>query len=224
MDAVFTMYNLGDEESANKWSKNTFDFTKLLNDNSISIKKSTSLGGQGGGTPWGEYHNLYFYKNNILYAIKYDIANMGAYGITLENGTPVNMIKLEKDDEIYKTMSKELEKNGLKNIIGCYELEAYGTTYKDMKVSFNLGSNYNGKEVKILHKKSDNTYETFTAKVENGKATITVNEFSPFMIALNENTSNRQLDNEPKTRCSRLYNICKYSCTYLIRWTSNIKI
>ncbi len=230
MNAVFTMYNLGDEENANKWSKNTFDFTKLLNDSSITIKKSTSLGGQGGGTPWGEYHNLYFYKNNILYAIKYDIANMGAYGITLENGTPVNMIKLEKDDEIYKTMSKELEKNGLKNIIGCYELEAYGTTYKDMKVSFNLGSNYNGKEVKILHKKSDNTYETFTTKVENGKATITVNEFSPFMIALNDttntnnNTTNKKLDNEPKTRCSRLYNICKCSCSYFTRWTSNIKI
>lgn len=207
-DAVFTVYNLGDEENANKWTRDTFDFAKLLNDSSITVKKSNSYGGQGGGTPWGEYHDLYFYKNNILYYVKNDISNMGAYGITLENGTPVNMIKLETDNEVYKTMAQELEKNGLKNIIGCYELETFGTTYKDMKVSFNIGTNYNGKELKILHKKSDNTYETFTTKVENGKATITVSEFSPFMIALsdttntnntNKPTSDKKLDDEPKT-------------------------
>lgn len=207
-DAVFTIYNLGDEESASKWSRDTFDFAKLLNDNSITIKKSNSFGGQGGGTPWGEYHDIYFYKNNILYYVKKDISNMGAYGTTLENGTPVNMVKLEQDNETYKVMAKELEKNGLKNIIGCYELEAFGTTYKDMKVSFSLGSKYNGKEVQILHRKKDNTYETFKTTVADGKATITVSEFSPFMIALsdttnttnnNNPTSDKKLDDEPKT-------------------------
>lgn len=206
-DAVFTMYNIGDEANANKWTRDTFDFAKLLNDSSITIKKSISFGGQGGGTPWGEGHDLYVYKNGVLYATK-PIMNLGAYGTTLENGTPVNMARLETDDETYKAMAKELEKNGLKNIIGCYELTAYGTIYKDMKVSFNIGTNYNGKEIKILHKKSDNTYETFTTKVENGKATITVNEFSPFMIALSDttNTNNtntptndKKLDDEPKT-------------------------
>ena len=182
IDAVFTIYNIGDEENANKWTFDTFDFDKLLNDNSIMIKKIESYGGQGGGTPWGTGAGLYFYKNDILYAAKF-VLNYGAYGTTLENGTPVNMAKLEKDDEVYKEMAKELEKNGFKNIIGCYELEAYGTTNKNMKVSFNIGSNYNGKEVQILHKKNDNTYEIFSAAVVDGKATITVNEFSPFMIA-----------------------------------------
>lgn len=206
-DAVFTMYNIGDEESASKWTRDTFDFAKLLNDNSITIKKSNSFGGQGGGTPWGEGHDLYFYKNGVLYAIK-PIMNLGAYGTTLENGTPVNMARLETDDETYKTMAKELEKNGLKNIIGCYELTAYGTTTSNMKVLFNLGSNYNGKEVQILHKKKDNTYETFKTTVADGKATITVSEFSPFMIALSDTTNNtnnnnptsdKKLDDEPKT-------------------------
>lgn len=202
-DAVFTIYNIGDEENANKWTEKTYDFTKLLNDNSITIKTSMYAGGFGGGTPWGMPMLLHFYKNGVLYETK-SIWNLGAYGTTLENGTPVNMAKLEKDDQIYKEMAKELEKDGLKNIIGCYELTAYGTTDKDMKVSFNVGTNYNGKEVKILHKKSDNTYETFTAKVENGKVTITVNEFSPFMIALKDTktdnkANDRVLDNEPKT-------------------------
>lgn len=205
-DAVFTMYNIGDEENANKWTFDTFDFNKLLNDKSITIKKTYGLGGMGGATPWGTGACLYFYKNDVLYATKF-VMNMGAYGTTLENGTPVNMARLEKDDEVYKAMAKELEKDELKNIIGCYELEAFGETYDNMKVSFNIGTNYNGKEVQILHKKSDNTYETFTTKVENGKASITVNEFSPFMIALKDNetstktpsTPNKVLDDEPKT-------------------------
>lgn len=187
-DAVFTMYNIGDEANADKWTRDTFDFAKLLNDNSITIKKSNSFGGQGGGTPWGEGHDLYFYKNNVLYATK-PIMNLGAYGTTLENGTPVNMARLEADDEIYKAMAKELESKGLKNILGCYELTAYGTTTNNMKVSFNLGSNYNGKEVQILHKKKDNTYEIFKTSVADGKAEITVSEFSPFMIALSDSNA-----------------------------------
>lgn len=189
MNAVFTIYNLGDEENASKWTRDTFDFAKLLNDSSITIKKSNSFGGQGGGTPWGETHDLYFYKNDILYFVKKDIQNMGAYGTTLENGTPVNMARLEQDDEIYKAMAKELESKGFKNILGCYELTAYGTTTNNMKVSFNLGNNYNGKEVQILHKKKDNTYEIFKTTVADGKAEITVSEFSPFMIALSDNST-----------------------------------
>lgn len=184
-DAVFTIYNIGDEENANKWTEKTYDFTKLLDDNSVTIKTSMYAGGFGGGTPWGMPMLLHFYKNGVLYETK-DVWNLGAYGTTLENGTPINIATVEKDDEIYKEMAKELEKDGLKNIIGCYELTAYGTTYKDMKVSFNVGDNYNGKEVKILHKKSDNTYETINTTVVNGKAEMTVSEFSPFMIALND--------------------------------------
>ena len=138
-DAVFTIYNIGDEENANKWNEKTYDFTKLLNDNSITIKTSMYAGGFGGGTPWGIPMLLHFYKNGVLYETK-SIWNLGAYGTTLENGTPVNMAELE----------------------------------------------------------------TFIAKVENGKVTITVNEFSPFMIALKDTktdnkTDDRVLDNEPKT-------------------------
>lgn len=206
-NAVFTMYNIGDEENASKWTENTYDFSKLLNDSSITVKKGMIAGGMGGATPWGVPLEIYFYKNGVLYETK-NIWNLGAYGTTLENGTPVNMARLEQDDETYKAMAKELEKNGLKNIIGCYELTAYGTTTNNMKVSFNLGSNYNGKEVQILHKKKDNTYETFKTTVADGKATITVSEFSPFMIALsdttntnntNKPTNDKKLDDEPKT-------------------------
>lgn len=214
-DAVFTIYNLGDEEGANKWTRDTFDFGKLLSDRSITIKKSNSFGGQGGGTPWGELHDLYFYKNDILYFVKKDVQNMGAYGITLENGTPVNMAKLEQDDEIYKTMAKELKNKGFINILGCYELEAYGPTTNNMKVSFNLGSNYNGKEVQILHKKKDNTYEIFKTRVSDGKVEITVRELSPFMIALSDSTIIENVNKAPNNAQTSSMDIVLYSILIL---------
>ncbi len=211
-DAVFTMYNIGDEENASKWTRDTFDFAKLLNDSSITIKKSGSFGGQGAGTPWGESHNLYFYKNNILYAIK-SVFNAGAYGTTLENGTPVNMAKLNKeyDKELYEELAKELNNRGFTNIIGAYELTAYGATYDNMKVSFTLGNDYNGKEVQILHKKKDNTYEIFKTTVADGKAEITVSEFSPFMLALTENTTTENVNKAPNNAQTSSIDVVLYS-------------
>ena len=211
-DAVFTMYNIGDEENASKWTRDTFDFAKLLNDSSITIKKSGSFGGQGAGTPWGESHNLYFYKNNILYAIK-SVFNAGAYGTTLENGTPVNMAKLDKeyDKELYGELAKELNNRGFTNIIGAYELTAYGATYDNMKVSFTLGNDYNGKEVQILHKKKDNTYEIFKTTVTDGKAEITVSEFSPFMLALTENTTTENVNKAPNNAQTSSIDVVLYS-------------
>ena len=221
-DAVFTMYNIGDEESASKWDYKSYNFDTLINDSSITIKTSMFAGGIGGATPWGVPMLLHFYKNGVLYETK-PIWNLGAYGVTLENGTPVNMAKLDKeyDKEIYTEMEKQLKDKGIANIIGAYELTAYGNTYNNMSISFNIGTKYNGKQVIVLHKKSNNTYETLTATVKDGKATVTVSELSPFMIALK---GDRKLDNEPKTRCCRLYNICKCSCSYFTRWNSNIKI
>ncbi len=210
MDAVFTIYNLGDEENANKWTEKTYDFTKLLNDNSITIKTSIAAGGFGGGTPWGMIMLLHFYKNSVLYESK-PIYNLGAFGTTLENGTPVNMAKLEKEDETYKELEKELSNRGLSNIIDCYELTAYGETTDNMKVSFTLGNDYNGKDVQILHRKKDNTYEIFKTTVKDGKAEITVSEFSPFMIALSDGTTVQNTDASPNNAQTSSMDIVLYS-------------
>lgn len=189
-DAVFTMYDINDTEADTKFINKTTDFNYLINDSSITIKHMAFSGGHS------HYYNgvinefgyiLYIYKNNVLYATK-EIRDVGAYGTTLENGTSIAMGKLNNVDnkDIFTEMINELNKKGCGNIIGAYELTVYGTTTDNMKVSFTLGNMYNGKGVKILHKKHDNTYELFTTTVENGKATITVSEFSPFMIALSD--------------------------------------
>lgn len=196
-DAVFTIYNIGDEENASKWTPETYDFSKLINDSSVTIKTSMFIGGMGGATPWGIPMLLHFYKDGVLYETK-SVWNLGAYGTILDNGTPVNMAKLDKeyDKYIYEEMEKQLNANGITEIIGAYELTAYGRIYENMSVSFDVGTKYNGKQIVILHKKSDDTYETLTATVKDGKATVIVNEFSPFMIAL---ANNKNLDNEPNT-------------------------
>ncbi len=209
MDAVFTVYNINDKANADKWNEKTYDFTKLLNDNSITIKATMAAGGFGGSTPWGVSTLVHFYKNGVLYETKL-VYNLGAYGTTLENGTPVNVATIEKEDAIYKEMQKQLQDKKLTNIIGAYELTAYGTTYDNMQVTFNVDSKYNGKEVVILHKKKDNTYETFTQKVANGKVTIKVDEFSPFMIALS-NTKTETVNKAPNNAQTSSMNIGLYS-------------
>ncbi len=188
MDTIWHVFDFGESawfEKTNEYINN-YNYSSLVNDKTITVK---AMSGGWGTTPettmWGPTVKLYFFKNDVLYATK-DINFRFIFGTMLDNGTPVVMAKQDDNTEIYKEMAKELEKLGLDNVIGCYELEAYGDTYNNMSISFSIDSKYNGRGVKILHRKSDGTFETFDTKVVNGKATITVSEFSPFIIALTD--------------------------------------
>lgn len=76
-------------------------------------------------------------------------------------------------------------------------------------LTFSVGEENNNREIYVLHKKSDGTYEEFNGVVKNGIFEIEVSEFSPFVVGLGnvvkdevkvENASvTRALDNEPKT-------------------------
>lgn len=188
IDTIWHVFDFGESawfEKTNEYINN-YNYSSLVNDKTITVK---AMSGGWGTTPettmWGPTVKLYFFKNDVLYATK-DINFRFIFGTMLDNGTPVVMAKQDDNTEIYKEMAKELEKLGLDNVIGCYELEAYGDTYNNMSISFSIDSKYNGRGVKILHRKSDGTFETFDTKVVNGKATITVSEFSPFIIALTD--------------------------------------
>ena len=214
--AVFTMYNIGDQENADKWNTNTYDFSKLIADDTITVKTTLASGGFGGGTPWGVMMYVHFYKNDILYASKL-VYNLGAFGEILENGTPINMVTIDKEEDIYQEMVSELAKNGYNNVIGAYELRAYGEVTDKMTIDFVVGDTYNGKVVQILHKKkSDKTFEMLEATVVDGKATITVSELSPFMIALADEVTNTATSNNAQTSSM---NIVLYLGTALISLT-----
>lgn len=202
IDTIWHVFDFGESawfEKTNEYINN-YNYSSLVNDKTITVK---AMSGGWGTTPettmWGPTVKLYFFKNDVLYATK-DINFRFIFGTMLDNGTPVVMAKQDDNTEIYKEMAKELEKIGLNNVIGCYELEAYGDTYNNMTISFSIDSKYNGRGVKILHRKNNGVFETFDTRVINGKATITVSEFSPFIIALTDDTTTAtKLSNNPQT-------------------------
>ena len=62
-----------------------------------------------------------------------------------------------------------------------YDISLTGSFRGSIEISFPVGTAYEGQVVTILHYVNGRV-ETYTAVVENGLATITVNSLSPFVI------------------------------------------
>lgn len=128
--------------------------------------------------------------------------------ISNSNAT-INGTNIDKTSSIYAEMLSKAKEKGFNNIFNAYKLKlASGNISNGLTITFSLGTENNGKQALILHKKANGSYEEFTETVENGKVNIKVTELSPFMVALKDKTTtattpitnnNRKLDNEPKT-------------------------
>lgn len=119
-------------------------------------------------------------------------------------GVILNGTNLDKNNSIYTEMQDKAKIKGYNNVLYAYELKLSSGSIKDnLTITFSLGTENDGRQAIVLHKKADGSYEEFTKTVKDGKIDVTVSELSPFMIALNDitnnNTTNRELDNEPKT-------------------------
>ena len=77
-----------------------------------------------------------------------------------------------------------------KEILGVYDITVSGTMDGKAQLTFQIGSEYNGRNVIILHFNEDGSYDKYTATVENGQVTISVDGFSPYVIALDDAGSN----------------------------------
>lgn len=125
----------------------------------------------------------------------------GVVSIPAGTENSITGTKLDPSSDIYAEMKAKLLENGYNNIFCAYELTVTGSTKNGITLTFNLGAENNGKQAMVLHKKSNGEYETFTATVKNGKISITVKEFSPFMVALKDkvdnNSGNKKEDNLP---------------------------
>lgn len=112
----------------------------------------------------------------------------------LAQGVNVTVTTKEND-----TMKTEIKNKGYTNILGSYELTLAGadTLVNPIDITFNVGTEYNGKTVYILHQKKNGTYENFEKKVTDGKVTITVSELSPFVLGVKEETT--ETDNTTTT-------------------------
>ncbi len=78
------------------------------------------------------------------------------------------------------------EKLSEQNAVSAYEVHVEPTEafQPPLTLTFHTGEQYNGHTVYILHKLSDGSIDIYTPTVENGDAVITVNELSPFLLAV----------------------------------------
>ena len=100
---------------------------------------------------------------------------------------------IEPNTEEYSGLVKPLDG---KIILGVYDISVNNGADGKMQLTFRIDSKYNGKEVVILHYTDTENYEKYTAKVENGSVTITVDKLSRFVVALNSGESQNAV---PKT-------------------------
>lgn len=71
-----------------------------------------------------------------------------------------------------------------KVVLGVYDITLDGTSEGKVQLTFTVGTEYNGRDVVILHYTDDGNYEKYAGTVKNGQVTINVDSFSPFVIAL----------------------------------------
>lgn len=122
---------------------------------------------------------------------KVEISLTGAMGDS--NNLGVNTI--DKEDKTYVEMLSTLNLNKETVDIYAYDINVEGQYEGNFTLTFDVGEEYNGRKANILHMKKDKSTEKFEEIVENGKVTVTVNGFSPFMIAI-ENTENTKTETE----------------------------
>ena len=87
-----------------------------------------------------------------------------------------NLIK-----ESFKKEKKEVEK-----YLSAYDIHIDGGYEGKIFIIFDVGKQYDGRNVAIKHLLDDGTIETYTITVKNGKVSLTVDSLSPFVLALLE--------------------------------------
>ena len=77
-----------------------------------------------------------------------------------------------------------------KEILGVYDITVSGTVDGKAQLTFQVGSEYDGRNVIILHFNEDGSYDKYTGTIENGQVTVSVDGFSPYLIALDDGSPN----------------------------------
>lgn len=93
----------------------------------------------------------------------------------------------QSDADILKT-SFENEKAEIEKYISAYDISIDGGSEGNITIVFDVGSQYNGRNVAIKHLHDNGSIETYTVTVREGKVSVTVDSLSTFALALLEKT------------------------------------
>lgn len=138
-------------------------------------------------------------ENNTNTALKFAIEGNFKGNVKAE--------EIEKNDIIYTKVLEQLKKYNSNNIymnISNIYIED-GNFEGNLKLTFNVGTQYNGKYYNIVHMKNHYyEFEEFEGIVENGKIEIKVNSLSPFGIAISGEKENNSSNNEETSNTNNI--------------------
>ena len=107
-----------------------------------------------------------------------------------------NIDVLESAQENYEeivekapVVTKEDKKSGISastKYLSTYDVHIDGGYEGNITLTFDVGSQYDGRNVAIKHLLDNGNIETYTVTVKDGKVTVTVDSLSPFVLALLE--------------------------------------
>lgn len=194
-------------EYSNIYKKNMYIYKAKITDTSIlnsSNKVSLVINVVDKTTNQGCYNYIDMCitgDKRQTYSVKKDNVGISVNASTGANSS-LKVDDISKDNETYLEMT-----SGILNFkdyiqIACYNLSIENGKYEgNLTLTFDVGTENEGKTVYIWHRKADKTIEDFKRKVENGKVTITVTELSPFLLAYSKNDTieeNNKEDNIQK--------------------------
>lgn len=105
----------------------------------------------------------------------------------------LNVVKIEDSKNEYKNLKLKLKSD--ETIICSYEVSINGIYSGNVEITFTIDEKYNNKEITVYHQKADNTTEELKAIAKDGKVIINVSELSPFMLAVNDESTNNTVQN-----------------------------
>ena len=89
------------------------------------------------------------------------------------------------DTNLIKESFKK-EKIEVEKYLSAYDIHIDGGYEGEIFIIFDVGKQYEGRNVAIKHLLEDGTIETYTITVKNGKVSLTLDSLSPFVLALLE--------------------------------------
>ena len=116
---------------------------------------------------------------------------------TLSNDATLNAEALDPNSEQYIQYVSAEEIKG-KVVLGVYDINLIGMKSESVDLIFNVGKEYEGKNIIILHYTDNGSYEVYKTTVKNGQVSLNVKGFSPYVFALDEETTTN-VSKAPKT-------------------------